>query len=81
MSEIPDFIDLTGDEDGNVTATCRHDSHDRGGGDYVRPIAFFGPPVSVSWIGYDVPEFRFGNVAGFVAAIVRHSKTHVGVGS
>lgn len=81
MIEIPGFIDLSGNEDGDVMAACRHDSHKTGpgiaGANYAN-IAYYdggyGPPYTIS-----VPTFK--DVAGFFGAIIEHAETHAEVRS
>jgi hypothetical protein len=71
MIAIPDYIQLSGDEDGDVTAICN----------YTHPDNPNGFNICIATYGYYEPgkylnTFALNDVNGFLNAIIEHCATH-----
>lgn len=66
--KIPDFMSLSGDEDGGVTLDCRHESHtDHPSG---VPVAYYG------WTSPSAALPRFTTLTSFLDFIAQHADSH-----
>lgn len=69
MPEIPEYLRLAGDEDGDVSLDCYHaacDPFEHGS------VAFYGAHV----IRRDKPHFQSGQLAEFIDFIRQHAASH-----